>query len=85
LNINGNKLNAKKERSDARERYFVRTQYGVIKIKSLSYRENAMHPTFLNAIYYFFTYFSYLQCVLMYCCRYSVCFSFSTIIALRRK
>ncbi|WP_181994594.1 hypothetical protein [Arsenophonus endosymbiont of Bemisia tabaci] len=36
FNINGHKLNAKKS-ARMRHRYFVRTQYGVIKIKSLSY------------------------------------------------
>ncbi|CAA2930212.1 hypothetical protein ARSQ2_01335 [Arsenophonus endosymbiont of Bemisia tabaci Q2] len=37
LNINGHKLNAKKS-ARMRHRYFVRTQYDVIKIKSLSYK-----------------------------------------------
>ncbi|WP_181993920.1 hypothetical protein [Arsenophonus endosymbiont of Bemisia tabaci] len=36
LNINEHKLNAKKS-ARMRHRYFVRTQYRVIKIKSLSY------------------------------------------------
>ncbi|CAA2929538.1 hypothetical protein ARSQ2_00635 [Arsenophonus endosymbiont of Bemisia tabaci Q2] len=42
LNINGHKLNAKKS-ARMRHRYFVRTRYGVIKIKSLSYIANCYY------------------------------------------
>ncbi|WP_181994976.1 hypothetical protein [Arsenophonus endosymbiont of Bemisia tabaci] len=36
MNINGHKLNAKNS-VRMRHRHFFRTQYGIIKIKSLSY------------------------------------------------
>ncbi|WP_181994308.1 hypothetical protein [Arsenophonus endosymbiont of Bemisia tabaci] len=60
MNINGHKLNAKKS-ARMRNRYFVRTQYGVIKIKSLSYKSlNLNHARkqilvcFLFSNFYFF-------------------------------
>ncbi|CAA2930687.1 Holliday junction ATP-dependent DNA helicase RuvB [Arsenophonus endosymbiont of Bemisia tabaci Q2] len=51
LNINGHKLNAKKS-ARMRHRYFVRTQYGVIKIKSLSYNVDDLQTIVLRSAHF---------------------------------